>query len=603
MNNPATFPQELVRTQDIEKPKTISYTDWNKIFITLCSEFAAQEKNKCDKRREFRRHHVNVAEERKSGTLLADETKIPDRTIETNIRRDKSPLVRLLTQPTTVLSFVDANQPGVDFAPLANYYTQLNRQTGWQIEWLYLIDALQLHGAAYMEVFFDPAHPLGSRVEYVRRDHLIYPLSSRSLDSNSCILRRYEITKEQFESFAATKHFDPVQAEKIRKHYENRSEQIILHRVLMKLEGVMNCAWVANGDGIVDDWLMPPAPYDIGLRKTQLQPVPPTLGNPNPEPIQTFVPVQLTSYPLFVFPLDLEEDEVILSTQGRVSLDLHTQEALTALLSSIANCAVRASGLYPARKKDPTGDTPRNQETFGLRHGHIVEGEFTFGKLEWPSAVAVSIAQFLRTHNASQAGGIDWASMNRTDTAKTATELTMAREESDSLKSMSTLLFAICMLQVELLRWSIWLSQVATEQKPAPSLPVPINIHSPTLIPCLSAEQQVIKRAEQQTKYIQYFPMAAGTPYQLPMLETMLMSAFPQEFPGWQQQVGVMNQMQQQVQTILGLLQNAFAVLRSMKLDAVPEEEQPAFVQFLNNLGGFLQQNESAIPGNKPSPV
>ncbi len=598
MNTPPVFPQELARIQDVEKPKTVQYDEWQKIFQSLCSEFEAQEKTKCEKRREFRRHHVNVAEERRAGTLLADETKIPDRTIETNIRRDKSPLVQLLTRPTTVLSFVDANQSSVDFAPLANYYTQLNRQTGWQIEWLYLIDALQLHGAAYMEVFFDPEHPLASRVEYVRRDHLIYPLTSRSLDSNTCILRRYEITKEQFEVFASSKRFDPAQAEKIRKHYETRSEQIILHRVLMKLGGIVNIAWIANNDGVIDNWLLAPEPYDIGLRKAKPNPILPDLP-----PI--FEAVTLTSYPIFVFPLDLEEDEKILSTQGRVSLDLHTQEALTALLTAICNGAVRASGLYPTRKKDPTGDTPKNAEGFSLRHGHFSEGDITFGRLEWPSAVAVSIAQFLRTHNASQAGGIDWASMNRADTAKTATELTMAREESDSLKSMSTLLFAICTLRVELLRWQIWLSQVAAGLKPAPALPVPVELFSPTLIPTLSAEQQVIKRAEQQTKYIQYFPMVAGTPYQLPMLETMLMSAFPQEFPAWQQQAGMMNQMQQQVQMITGLLKNAFDVLRSMRLEAVPEQDRPAFVDFLNNLGAFFQQNEqqSATPGNDAAPV
>lgn len=593
MNTPATFIAEGLRTQDVAKPKTVLFQDWTKVFQSICSDFATQERDKCQRRRDFRRNHVNVMAERQKGTLLADETRIPDRTIETNIRRDKSPLVQLLTKPTTVLSFMDAEQPNIDFAPLANHYTQLNRTTGWQFEWLYLIDALELHGAAYMEVFFDPEHPLSSRVEYVRRDHLIFPLVARSLDANSCILRRYEITKEQFESFAADKSFDPIQTEKVRSHYAERTELIILHRVLMKLNGVVHVAWIGNNDSVIDDWLMVPQPYDIGLRRLAMDGI-------------SYEPVELRTYPVFVFPMDLEEDEEILKIQGRASLDLHVQEALGALITSICNCSVRASGLYPTRKPNPNGDPPgRNQETFAFRHGHIVDGDFTFGKLEWPNAIAVSIAQFLRTHNASQSGGIDWAAMNRADTAKTATELTMAREESDALKSMSTVLFAICTLRVELLRWQIWLSQIASGQKDQPKLglqivngqPVEINLFSPTLIPTLSAEQQVIKRAEQQTKYIQYLPLIANTPYALPMVESMLMSAFPQEFPLWQQQVGVMQQVQQQQQQTNELLMHAFQVLRSVKLEAVAEADRPAFAQFLNNLGAYLQQQQQNATG------
>lgn len=602
MNLPATFPLDATRaTQDTERPQFQTYDEYAKIFKQLIQNFDSGEKEKCRVRREFRRHHVNVNEARTRRQLLPDETIVPDRTIEANIRRDKSPLIKYLVQPTVVLSFTDALYPGKNFSPLANHYTDLNRTTGWQHEWFYLIDAIEVHGAGYLEVFFDDTSEIKTSIEYVRRDHLIFPQGARSLDACGHVLRRYEITKQQFDEMAAAKEFDPKQAAKISEFYKNRDVFVVIHRVLMFLNGIVNVAWIASTDTVTDDWLKAPEPYDIGLRK-EISPAQPATPF-TPEIPAQFGPAELTSYPIIVFPLDLEEDEEILKTQGRVSLDLHVQDALTAIISSVVNGSTRAAGLYPTRKKNDLDDPPaKNQESFVFRHGHIVDGDFTFGKLEWPSAVALSIAQFLRTQNASQSGGIDWAAMNRADTAKTATELTLAQQESDALRSMSTTLFALCALRVELLRWQVYLSQMRAKLVPTPAFCKPelaqlnpaafIDIFSPSLVPTMAADQQVVRRAEQTTRFMQYWPFVGQTPYGLPFLETMLEDAFPQQFPQWKAAVGSAQQAQAQSQQSLALLQHAFSVLRSMSPEAIPQGQQDDFVTFLNNLGAYLQQND-----------
>jgi len=603
MNQSPTFGTDnIIPLQDTPQATSPTYTEYQKTFTRLITAFESGEKEKCRVRREFRRHHVNVAQERKNGTLLADETKIPDRTIESNIRRDKSPLVQLLTQPTTVLSFTDAMNPGRNFAPLANAYTDLNRVTGWQIEWFYLIDAIEMHGAGYLEVYFNDKSPIKTSVQYVRRDHLIFPAAARSLNACTELLRKYEFTKSQFQEFAKNTNFDPAQTQKVVAHYEQKEEQIIFYRALMRISNVYHVAYFVNSENICNDWLLQPTPYDVGLRE-------PAPVNPlQPDAPQPFVAAKVTESPIFVFPLDLEEDEEILKTQGRVSLDLHVQEAMTALLTSIINTAVRAAGLYPTRKRDL--ENPTNQESFVFKHGHINEGDFTFGKLEWPSAVAVSIAQFLRTHAASQSGGIDWAAMNRADTAKTATELTLAQKESDSLRSMSTTLFALCMLQVELLRFNIWRSQVAAGLIEPPACcvmvdpqtgqPVPdaIDLFSPSLIPTLSADQQVIRRAEETTRFMQYWPFVQGSPYQLPMLETMLQDAFPQYFPLWAQKAQQMLQQQNVSQQSLALLQQAFDQLKQLPLQAVDEQQKQNIAALLDAIGGLLETQAQAQPQN-----
>lgn len=604
MNQSPTFGTDnVIPLQDTPQPTSPTYTEYQKTFNRLITAFESGEKDKCAKRREFRRHHVNVAQERKNGTLLADETKIPDRTIESNIRRDKSPLVQLLTQPTTVLSFTDAMNPGRNFAPLANAYTDLNRVTGWQIEWFYLIDAIEMHGAGYLEVYFNDKSPIKTSVQYVRRDHLIFPAAARSLNACTELLRKYEFTKSQFQEFAKTRNFDPAQTLKVVSHYEQKEEQIIFYRALMRISNVYHVAYFVNSENICNDWLLPPTPYDIGMRE-------PAPVNPlQPEAPQTFVAAPVTESPIFVFPLDLEEDEEILKTQGRVSLDLHVQEAMTALLTSIINTSVRAAGLYPTRKRD-LENPPTNQESFVFKHGHINDGDFTFGKLEWPSAVAVSIAQFLRTHAASQSGGIDWAAMNRADTAKTATELTLAQKESDSLRSMATTLFALCMLQVELLRFNIWRSQIAAGLIEPPACCVMVNpqtgepnpdaidLFSPSLVPTLSADQQVIRRAEETTRFMQYWPFVQGSPYQLPMLETMLQDAFPQYFPLWTQKAQQMLQQQNISQQSLALLQQAFDQLKQLPLQAVNEQQQQNIAALLDAIGGLLETQAQTQPQN-----
>ena len=610
MNQSPTFGTDnIIPLQDTPAPTAPTYTDYQKTFERLITAFESGEKEKCRVRREFRRHHVNVAQERKNGTLLADETKIPDRTIESNIRRDKSPLIQLLTQPTTVLSFTDAMYPGRNFAPLANAYTDLNRVTGWQIEWFYLIDAIEMHGAGYLEVYFNDKSPIKTSVQYVRRDHLIFPAAARSLNACTELLRKYEYTKSQFQEFATQRNFDPAQTLKVTAHYEAREELIVFYRALMRINNVYHVAYFLPNEGITSDWLFPPTPYDIGMR--ELTPADPL----NPMLPQQYVAAKVTEAPIFVFPLDLEEDEEILKTQGRVSLDLHVQEAMTALLTSIINTAVRAAGLYPTRTRG-VDDPPTNQESFVFKHGYINEGDFTFGKLEWPSAVAVSIAQFLRTHAASQSGGIDWAAMNRADTAKTATELTLAQKESDSLRSMATTLFALCMLQVELLRFNIWRSQIAAGLVEAPACcittnpetgePIPdaINLFSPSLIPTLSADQQVIRRAEDTTRFMQYWPFVQGSPYQLPMLETMLQDAFPQYFPLWQQKAAAMMQQQDISQQAMALLQQAFDQLKQLPLQAVDEQQQQNVAALLDAIGGLLETQAQTQPQNaQPAPA
>ncbi len=578
--------------QDVRTPPARTYTEYQTIFDTLLTNFRGEhgELARVRRRRDFRRHVVNVQEMRDSSPpkLLADETCVPDRTCDTNIRNTKPPFIRYLTEPTTVLSFVDAAQPNANFQPLAAYYTDINRTPGWQTEWFLLADSLLTHGAGYLEVV-PSANKVGTEVQYVRRDHLVFPENTRSLNAAGALLRIFEFTKAQFDEFAVANKFNPAVTALVSGYMATRDTFTRIYRAYLREDGIIKMCYFADKETGATDWLLPPAPYSLG--ELIDGPVNPLTQKPTP------VNAPLTECPIEPFPFELEEDEEILKIQGRVALDAHIQDALTSVVSSTVNTAYRASGLYPT-KEDPES-AGRPPEQVSLKHGMLHYGKLSMNKLDWPNAIAISLAQFLRTTGAAQAGAVDYAAMNRVDTAKTAYEIQSAKEEAAKLSSMSVTLFALCSLKVELRRWRVWLSLVKYGARPMPAFAQPsedgqpplVNIFSPSLVPTMSADQQVVRQAELSAKYLQYLPMVVGTPYHLPMLDSMLTDAFPLHIQKWKESANVLAAAQQQAAAHVQTLAAAFQALRGLDLSGLPQDQQETMAQLLNELGAYLQQN------------
>jgi hypothetical protein len=591
MEQSGTFAQASVLNpqQDVTTPPAKTFTEYKTVFTTLLSNFKSGEASRVTKRREFRRHVVNVGEMRASNPpqLLADETCIPDRTCDTNIRNTKPPFIRYLTEPTTVLSFVDAANPFTNFQPLSAYYTDINRTPGWQLEWFLLADAILTHGTGYLEVV-PSANKVGTDVQYIRRDHLVFPENTRSLNAAGNIIRILEFTKAQFDDFAKANSFNPTVTEVVSKHMEKRDTFTKIYRVYLREEGIIKMAYFADDETGAADWLRAPAPYSLGELTAGAD------GKP--------ITVPLKVCPIIPFPFELEEDEEILKIQGRVALDAHIQDALTAVISSTVNTAYRASGFYPTKEDPESAGRPAEQVSF--KHGMLHYGKINMQKLDWPNAIAISLAQFLRTTGAAQAGAVDYAAMNRVDTAKTAYEIQSAKEEASKLSSMSVTLFALCSLQVELLRWNVWLSLVRHGARPMPAFAVPsapdqpaqIQLFSPTLVPTMSADQQVVRQAELSAKYLQYMPLVVGTPYHMPMLESMLTDAFPLHMQNWKQQANMLAMAQQAAMGHMQTLAAAFQQLRVLDISGLPPEEQQTMAQLLNELGAYLQQNAPQQP-------
>lgn len=561
-----------VPAPDTQDKPLFDYKEESAAFNAL-RDFNTKEAAKCSTRRKVRRHKVNTEElkTRGDGALLADETVVPDRTIETNLRRDKSTYVKYIEKATTVLNFTDTANPQNRLDPVSRWHTEIVRSGDWRRPLYLLVDSLELHGAGWLEVVFDPTSPSRTAKEYIRREDLLIPEQTRTLQACTRMYRRYQVTKEQFKKLAAKYDFDLAVAKISYDKEKSGTALVNIYKGYLRDDtGVVHIAWRTE-DGSAETWLKAPEPLDLGIYNETIDEATGQLS---------FTPQPINLYPVFCFPYELEEDETIYETQGRAALDLHVQEALTSLITSTTNGANRASRFYPTRKAAADGN-PRNQESVILKHGCLNDGDIDVFQPNWPSPVALSVAQLLTTRNATQAGATDFAAMSRQDTAKTATELTLAQTESDELSSARISLFSFNLLSAETLCFLIIRSQVKVGEIKTPPTFNAAQLFSPTLTWTMAADTQVVLRAQTATKFQQYFPYVQNTPFALPFVSAMLQEIFPEFYPQWKQEVGELDRNKQ-------LLQSAFQVLSNMPQEAVPPDAVEPFKMLLNNMGQAL---------------
>jgi len=587
MNLPATF-NSPVQTQlssqaDTAQPtKPLDYSDEGRIFTALLTDHLTEETS-VNRRREARKHRVNVKEMRDKNMILPDETVIPDRTIDSNIRIEKSPYCKYLESPTVVLAFEDPSAQQLNLMPLSVWHSGLTRVGDWKDPHNKNQDALLLHGCGYMEVVYTTGAPSLTVVEYIRRENLIFPKGTRDLQACGRLYRCYPITKAQLSVLAAKFEFDKVQLAKIEEHSKNTTEEIKIYKGFFReKDGTVLSGWRGSDVSGCDNWLKAPAPHQIGIFDVQPSLAPNVPPNITPRPIKII--------PIVDFPYHLEEDEIILETQGRAALDLHVQDCLTSMWSGTANGVTRASRFFPTRKPAP-GETPKNEELFVLKHGCVYEGEFDTFQPTWPNTIAISAAQALAGKKAQEIGATNYAAMARNDTRKTATELNMAREEADNLSGPNISLYSARMLRLELIRWEVIKSGIQVEEAlnvppearrfrfPA-SIPKEV-IFSPTLNVTMAADAQVVRRAQRQSRFLENWPIVAETPFAIPYLESFLQEMFPDEFPQWKRAV---QNADARVASLTEQLKRCLDMLSNLPKEAVPPESQKDFVNFLNQL-------------------
>lgn len=591
---------ELNRSgQDSREPEhEFDYTAEAKVFKDLITRHAEGEERKCLLRREARRNRINIQAMKQPGPdgekqILEDETVIPDRTIEFNIAMEKPPFIAFVEQPQTVLSFSDPAHKDLNYEPLAVWVTDLFRYQNWKTPWLKLIDSILLHGAGAMECVFSPKMPGKFVFEYIKREDLIYPDKTTSLAACARFCRRYELTKQKFKEFTKRFGFDPKISQDILDFYKEKEEFIRIFKYFIRApDDTMVIAWMAPEEVNATNYLKAPQPHFLGDFQLKdpgmMEKIKSVVTGAPPVPIPVMQPT--TTCPIVLFPYNLEDDEVVKEIQGRAALDIHVQSAIQANVTATTNAATRASKLYPYIKPNPlTADN--TDKPVSLKHGMVNSFDLGFLEIPWPNNVALSIAQMLSVRNQSQLGSVDYAAMSRQDTAKRATEITAAQQQADQLKSTKISLFGQSSLELFLIGWNIIKNQIKIGAIQIPQTIPPALIDSPSLTLVLSADAQVVRKAQLDAKYLQYYALTAGTKLQEPYFRTMMQRLFPEEFPVWQQQGAFITAQEQ----VLGAVSQ---FLMSLPAEAVPPQLRQIHLQLLDQIQAVI---EPAPENNDPA--
>jgi len=589
MSENIVLPTSQSHPQDTKAPEIpFDFKEELSVFRQLLTEFGAEvEATKI--RRDLRANRKNVAELRQQGILLPDETIIPDRTIEQNCQTEIIPYIAFTEQPNQVVSFHDPANPGFDYNPYADWITSVMRYEDWQRPWQPMEDCMILHGAAFFEVIFDESSPAKYAFEYVRREHFIIPRDTKDIQACLRLARVYEITKHQLSLLAAAFGFNPSVVEKIKEHYKSKTEFIRIYKYFLRDENnyVYN-AWFADPDIGCDAWLREPMPHFLGDYSDPAETLP---GLPPAPPS----PQPTTIYPFVDFPYRTQEDEAILLVQGQAALSVHCQEAMTGLLSATVNGCTRAAGIYAGQDPAP-GTNGTGKELFPLKSGYVHDAAINFFSPPWPNAIALSVAQVLSVRNASQQGQTDFAAMSRNDTAKRATEIVAAKEESDKLKTARLSLFSSRCLRAYKIAFKIILNQIKIGGLiPPPNLDVSV-LFSPTLILTMAADTQVVKRDQRKQKLLDLWPVVQTTPLAPVYFEAMMMDLFPDDWPLWKSAMMQNQQSAQPLQLAADTMQQIFPSIT----DPAAKE---LLVNTLNQLGPMLQLQPQNATTNPAQPV
>jgi hypothetical protein len=290
-------------TQEPERPPepAVSYEQRRRQITAMLSEWK-EEEERVKTRRKLRKNHQNVEELREEQKLLDDETIIADHTIDSNIAQEKAAYMQYLETSRTLLTFTPRPLnalPRELCTLLEEAFTLGARYDRWKIPWYKIIDSTCLHGCSGFEVVFDLTKPMHFAIDYIRREHFIYPKNLTELERCDMLLRVYEYPISQFESWMRSgESFNKqVLGDIVERYKERRNELIKIYKVYIKEDGIVKSGWYCDTQMASNTWLKEPAPHHIGLVEERVTPIDPALqmlGVEQPPP--ELVPVPCTEF-------------------------------------------------------------------------------------------------------------------------------------------------------------------------------------------------------------------------------------------------------------------------------------------------------------------
>lgn len=595
----------------------------------------SSEIKRTEERRLTRDVEVNVNDLRASGRLDEDETLIPDRVIDTNIRREQPPYVNYLKNSRRIAIFECLSNPDTNTQRLELEFTRGMTYIGWEVPHFKTLDGTQTHGWDIVEVVYDITKPLHVGLEQVGHDRLLFPRSAIDIQTAPKVIRRYDVSLLTLKSFVRDFGFDGDQVSKIInkiKDTQKEVETVEIYKEFCKYDGKVYVAWFSLSDG-VSDWLKKPVPLFLGIRHKEKKQIMEsvTIYDPNtmipsvqqvPREIEEWVDTPITQYPIFVQVYQETEKPKVTDHKGRVFLDENKQEAQTAIISGYVNGLTRASSVYASRGTDDgSGDSLREEQDIRLVGGRILDKPVNFFHPDYPDPSTIKAMQYLDTANDQEVGQPNFTAINRQDSRKTAKEITAAQSEQALLNSVQLTLFSAHIRAIYNFVWLIVQSlalqdeisfllveQTIPVMNPIDQSPLAdgstqkIWVNDYTTISQIydiraAGDVDVIQKQEKVMQMKQDWPIISQTPLALPFLAEMMRLQYPDTGEKWAQallqqtpQIDAMRNMLKALgDIIMGVMQDNPEIANNL-----PPEQAVGLQQIMQQVASITQPQQQA---------
>lgn len=440
-----------------------------KIHINLLIDSWSKEIDNTKNRRNERKLDIDIDSFRSKGKIASDETFIPERVIDTNIKREQPAYINFLKQSSRLVIMKDRRDPLYDTQKLELAVSDGLKYQGWLTDFYRTLDGAQTHGWDSLEITFDVSKPLHVAFEHVGHDKFFFSFDVPNPQFSERVARSYSVTIMQLEQWVGSFGFDPNQV-KIIKDKRNSPEQraipFDIYKLYFKYNNVVYFAWY-DKDNSTSAWLKAPIKLQLGISVQRAPVVDETnlmQGGMVPAAQPSWVPEDIDMYPIFTFTYQEDEEQKTTAKVGRCFLDGFRQEATTAILTSFVNGLARASQTYGSPEMGEESETSLRQLDVVIAPNKLYSKKINFWSPPYPDALVLSALNYLSVSNAQQTQSPDYAAMNRKDSRKTAQEMGMAQEESNQLKTIPMSLYSEHIRSIVDFSWKIIKSQALQDK-------------------------------------------------------------------------------------------------------------------------------------------
>ncbi len=489
---------------------------------------------------------VNVEQLQQQGVLKSDETLIPCRVIDSNIRKEQPAYINFLINSRRLITFKDSQDYTANTQRLEDEFTSGMRYECWEMPFFKEIDGAQTFGWDAIEVEYDLDKPLHCGINHLGNENLLFPIDSKDIQGSEIIAIRYEFTRLVLRRFVNKYGFIKARVDELLDAKDGKQiKNIEIYKVYLKVAGIVYVAWFArSGTG----WLKDPEPLYLGRNRRVEIPADPSMVSlaqlglvpaEAAQPTVSWEPEYETQYPVRLLIYNVSEQPCLTNNRGRVFLDQTKQESQTAMMSSLINGCIRASNLYGCLDQgDAEGGAPRQLDT-EMVHGRIFNKKINWFNTPWPDAMLLKASQALDTQTQTETGQINFAVNNRQDSRKTATEIDAAQQQSMLLSSVQVSLFSNHIQEVYSLAWSIVQSQalqgkisfLQNEVQGMMGMEKVNDVDKIGRVYIIKAagDVDVIERDERLKQMLAFWPVIATTPLAMTYLMDIMRLAHPED--------------------------------------------------------------------------